>query len=93
MKVKGIPENAFWIGGADGGNWYLIDNVHDHRNNAIIKVYNDNDGSLIVSKRFILICPSDNQTLIEELKEEIAGFDGEKILIKSPNGKQPCYFQ
>ena len=91
--LSNIPERAFWIGGVDGGNWYVIDYIHDHRNNAIIKIYNDNDGSLIVSKRFMLICPSDNQTLLDDLKEQIQSFDGEKIYLKSPNEKSSCYLQ
>lgn len=93
VRIKGIPEKAFWIGGVDGGNWYLVDYVHDHRNNAFIKIYNDHDGSLLVSKRFMLICPSDNQILIDDLKEQIESFDGEKIYLKSPNKKAGCYLQ
>lgn len=92
-RVNGIPEQAFWVGGVDGGNWFLVDKVHDHRNNALIKVYNDNDGSLIVSKRFMLICSADNQILIEDLQKQINGFDGEKILLKSPIGKMGCWLQ
>ena len=93
VRLKGIPEKVFWIGGVDGGNWYSIDYIHDHKNNAIIKIYSDSDGSLIVSKRFLLICPSDNQMLIDDLKEQIQGFDGEKIYLKSPNEKAGCYLQ
>lgn len=93
IHLSNIPEKAFWAGGVDGGNWYFVEYIHDHRNNAIIKIYNDNDGSLIVSKRFTLICPSDNQTLIDDLKKQIKGFDGEKIYLKSPNEKAGCYLQ
>lgn len=93
LRVKGIPEKAFWIGGVDGGNWYLIDDIHDHRNSAFIKVYNDNDGSLIISKRFHLICHLDNQMLIENLQNQINGFDGGRIHLKSSSGKRSCYLQ
>jgi hypothetical protein len=93
VRVKGIPEKAFWVGGADGGSWFLVEDVHSHRNNAVIKVYNDNDGSLIASKRFLLVCPSESQVLIEDLNNEINGFDGERILLKSPNGKEGCWLQ
>ena len=88
-----IPEKAFWAGGADGGNWYLVEDVHSHSNNAVIKVYNDNDGSLIVSKKFMLICQPENIVYIEDLQKQISGFDGERILLKSPNDKETCFLQ
>jgi hypothetical protein len=92
-RVKGIPEKAFWIGGVDGGNWYLIDSISNQRNSAFIKVYNDNDGSLLISKKFDLICQLDNQTLIKNLKEQINFFDGEKIELKSFGGKKSCFLK
>ena len=92
-QLKNIPEKAFWVGGTDGGNWFLVEEVHNHKNNATIKVYNDIDGSLIISKRFLLICPIDNQQLIDNLQEQINGFDGEKILLKSHNDKKACWLQ
>src|SRR5690349_19245620 len=82
-RVKGIPEKAFWVGGADGGNWYLVEDVNSHKNMASIKIYNDNNGSLITSRRFILVCHSGNQEFINDLNMQINGFDGERILLKS----------
>ena len=94
IRLKGIPNNAFWVGGIDGGNWYLVEYVHAHKNNAYIKVYNDSDGSLIVSKRFFLICVLSGQPMfIENLQEQITGFDGEKIYLKRMPGKDSCYLQ
>ena len=93
IRANGIPEKAFWIGSVDGGNWYLIDDEQEDRNNAIIRIYNDNDGTLIVSKRFILICPGDNQTLMSDLKEKISGFDGERIFLISGGNKKDCYLK
>lgn len=92
-QLQNIPEKAFWVGGTDGGNWFLVEEVHNHKNNAIIKIFNDIDGSLIASKRFLLICPADNQQLIDNLEEQINGFDGEKILLKSLNNKKACWLQ
>jgi hypothetical protein len=92
-RVNSIPEKAFWVGGRDGGNWYLVDYIHPHRNNADIKVYNDDDGSLIISKRFILTCPTDNQVLIGNLTEQINAFDGKIIYLKSAAGKKGCFLQ
>lgn len=91
VKAKGIPEKAFWVGGLDGGNWYLVDFIHPHKNGAQIRVYNDHDGSLIISKRFSLACPVDNLIWIENLEEQINSFDGEKIYLKPTNGKMSCY--
>lgn len=92
-RVDGIPEKAFWIGGPDGGNWYYIESIHPHRSNAIIKIYNDIDGKLIVSKMFILICPEDNPSFIDSLQKQINAFDGERILFHASPGKSACYLQ
>lgn len=92
-RPKNIPEQAFWVGGTDGGNWFVVEDVHIHKSNAFIKVFNDSDGSLIASKRFILVCPIDNQQLIDNLQEQINGFDGEKILLKSSGNKKNCWLQ
>ena len=93
VRLKGIPEKAFWVGGTNGGSWFLVEDVHSHKNNAVIKVYNDNDGSLIASKRFILICPDDNQIFIDDLQKQINGFDGKRILLKSDNRIEICWLQ
>lgn len=92
-RIVGIPDQAFWIGGPDGGNWYYVEYIHPHRNNAIIKIYNDRDGELIVSKRFILICPEDSPSLIDSLQKQINAFDGDKILLYAPPGKSACFLQ
>jgi len=92
-RLSAVPEKAFWIGGADGGNWYLIHEIHAHTNNAVISVYNE-DGSLIIKKRFIVICRLDRPIIwIEHLKQQINGFDGKKILLQSPTGKEICWMQ
>ena len=93
IRLSNIPEKAFWVGGTDGGNWFYVEDVHKHGNNAIIKIYNDNDGSLIVSKKFILVCPADNQMFIEDLQKQINAFDGERILLESKNDKKACFLQ
>lgn len=92
VRVKGIPEKAFWVGGPDGGNWYLAEDAHD-RNNVSLKVYNDQDGGLIISKRFILVCPVDNQMPVDDLRSQIDGFDGKRIFLRSRNGKKYCYLE
>jgi hypothetical protein len=93
VRLNRIPENAFWIGGVDGGNWYSVLDINSHRNTANIQIYNDQDGSLIISKRFILVCPIRNPTWISNLKEVIVSFDGEKIYLKSDAHKKLCYLQ
>src|SRR5687768_1883472 len=87
-KPKGVPEKAFWKKGAQGGHWYVIESINNHRNNAIISIFNDHDGSLIISKSFMKICPIDSLEFIKDLHEEIKAFDGEKILLNSR-----CYLQ
>jgi hypothetical protein len=91
-KQSNIPDSAFWKGGIDGGNWFLINNINNHRNLVNISIYNDQDGSLIKTKTFMLICNASKMTFIEDLKQQINFYDGEKIyLIK--NEKSDCYLQ
>ena len=37
--------------------------------------------------------PEDNQMLIDDLKEQINGYDGERILLKSSDGKRACFLK
>jgi len=91
VPPKELPEEVFWIGDKQGGYWYLVHQVHPHRNNAYITIYNDRDGKLVISKKFILYCTiSENYNLIEDIKSQILGFDGKTIKFKSSDGKSVC---
>jgi hypothetical protein len=91
-KHPTIPDSAFWRGGIDGGSWFLIKNINNHRNLADISIYNDQDGSLIMSKTFMLICNANKMTFIEDLEQQVNFFDGEKIHFIQ-NEKTDCYLQ
>ena len=93
IKKPNIPDKAFWVGGVDGGNWYLVKYIHDHKNNAFIDIYNDKTGDLILSKKFFVVCIIDNPTWIDDLKTQIISFDGKKILLRATNGKKNCWLQ
>lgn len=92
-RPAGVPEGAFWIPGNNNGNWYKVDYIHDHRNNASIKIFSGRDGTLIVSKHFFLSCRIDSQEWIGNLEEQISSFDGQRIYLKSVDGKEPCYLR
>lgn len=81
-RVGGIPKNAFLAGKKDNRNWFLINSIHNHKNNAQISIYDNETGELILNKRFLKICPIDELKFIEDLKKEIDFYDGEKIKLK-----------
>ena len=91
-RPKNLPDSSFWIGGVDGGNWYYIRSINNHRNMARIAVYNDQDSSLIVDTTFMLICNADKYTFIHDLKQQISAFDGEKIYFIQSDSVN-CYLQ
>jgi hypothetical protein len=93
-RKVGIPEDAFWIGGPNGGNWYQVDYIHNHKNNAFIKVFDD-AGRLVVANQFYVICliKKNRGILIEDLKSQIVAFDGEKIHLKQEDGRDSCWLQ
>lgn len=94
-KVQGIPENAFWAGGIDGGNWFIIDSINSLTKTIRCKIYNDNSGELIVDKKFDLHCYL-NESKINwgNLQEEFYGYDGEclHLITKDANNKS-CWFK
>jgi len=88
-----IPADAFFVKGKNRNYWCQAD-VHDHRNNAFIKLYDAKSGKLIQGKRFMVICKLEgNPIWIEDLKTQIDYFDGEKFHLKRPKGKDSCWLQ
>lgn len=87
-RVGGIPEDAFLAGKENKLNWFLINSIHNHKNNAQISIYDYDSGELILNKKFLKICPIDELKFIEDLKKEIDFYDGEKIQLKDN-----CYLQ
>lgn len=81
MKLTNIPKTAFWIEKEKSGNWFNIDWIHNHKNHAIISIYNKY-GDLIIKSKFIKVCPIDELKFIEDLKTEIDSYDGENIQLK-----------
>lgn len=86
LKVYGdVPDSAFWIEKNGIGNWYNVDWMHNHKNNAIISIY-DKSGKLLVKNKFYKVCAGEGN-LMDDLKKEIDFYDGENIQLKNDN----CY--
>jgi len=94
-KNKSIPDNAFWSGGMDGGNWYLIDSIDQFKKEAKIIVYNEYDGKIIIEKLFKLNCKSDEDIDWNNLNKQFSAFDGEKIFLHKTNSTAQikCFFE
>ena len=78
-----IPKGAFWVGNAENGHWFKIEEIHNHKNNAKISIFDGKNGVRLVSKKFILVCSNNNQVFIKNLENEIKSYDGLKIHLKS----------
>jgi hypothetical protein len=91
LRPTNVPKEAFWAGGVDGGNWYVVKDINPSRTETTLEIYNDQDGGLIMSKSFRLVCSRGHSTSITNLKAEISGFDGEKILLRGPG--EFCYLE
>ncbi len=82
MKLTNIPKTAFWIEKNENGNWYNIDWMHNHKNNARISIF-DKYGNIVTKGHFMIICPSDEIEFMGELETKIDFYDGENIQLKS----------
>ena len=94
-KAETIPDEASWIGDADGGNWYVIESANKLQREAAIDIY-DQDGGLLISKVFKLDCVDEDGINWEHLKEQIKFFDGNKIIVeikRTWGGHRYCYFK
>ena len=78
-----IPKGAFWVGNAENGHWFKIEEIHNHKNNAKISIFDGKNGVRLVSKKFILVCSNNSQVFIKNLENEIKSYDGLKIHLKS----------
>ncbi len=90
-QVSNIPSNAKWIGGVDGGNWYLLKKVVSP-NVFRITIYNERSGDIEADTTFTLnpLCTLkaiDSLTLIKCIN----GYDGEKVLLTLPEKYKRCF--
>ena len=94
-KVAGIPESAFWAGGKDGGQWYIVDSIDKNTKTIRCKIYNDNSGQLIVDKKFKLHCYlNESKINWDNLQNEFAGYDGEYLLLTTKDAdEKTCWFK
>lgn len=81
IDIIGIPNSAFWAGNDKRGNWFNVEDINREKNMTTISIYDDNTGELILENTFMKICHEDNLHFIENLKDEIAYYDGHKIIL------------
>lgn len=92
-KLENIPTTAFWVGGVDGGQWYLAEKIDSINGSVYFKIFNDHNGNLISDKTFFLKCDN-NRIKWKKLQEEINAFDGTKIILKTiDKNEKYCYFE
>lgn len=92
-KPDCIPKDAFFVKGNGRGFWCQAE-VHNHRNTAFITLYDGEYGSLILAKRFSIICRvQDKPIWIEDLRLQIEWFDGKIFYLKPQAGMDACWLQ
>jgi hypothetical protein len=89
-RSANIPLQAEWVGGANGGIWYLVTKVIS-KNTFKIKIYNDGNGELELDTTFILspdcaFGEIDSGMLIKNINS----YDGESIILDLPEKGKRC---
>jgi hypothetical protein len=94
-KPASVPDQAFWSGGKDGGQWYLIDSLDSNAKTIHCKIYSDHNGEMIDNNLFRLHCYlTESKINWKHLEDEIDSYDGEYILLKTKDAdEKSCYFR
>jgi hypothetical protein len=53
-RVAGVPEDAVWAGGPDGGAWILCKSILNKADEFTCKVYFDSNGEVWASGEYVL---------------------------------------
>ena len=91
-RLSNIPEQAKWVGGTDGGNWYeVVDEIST--NSFKIRIYNDHNGEILADTIFNVNadCTAQQQFNSETLMSAIMGYNGYDILLDVPKEGTKCY--
>lgn len=80
-QINNLPEDSVKINYKNKINYFKINSINSHNNKSSISIY-DEKGVLLIKKTFSKICKIDNLRFIENLKDNILYFDGEKIILK-----------
>jgi len=79
-KLQSIPSEAVWVGGIDGGAWYLCKKISSYKADCII--YNDNTGEVWESGIF-----STKNGSLEEIdflnSKSYREFNGDRLLLSN----------
>jgi len=76
-RQKGIHESAFWAGGPDGGNWFIVAET-GFNNIYHFTIYYDSTAEIRYEGKFKLI---GKHKPLSELKKAVSGFDGKRIIL------------
>ena len=93
-RVGEIPQDAFWVGGFDGGQWYLVDSINKIARTIHFIIYNDYNGDIVADKIYKLHCDNNQEVKWDNIQVQINCFDGVRIILTTINidGKY-CFFE
>lgn len=76
-RLSSIPIDATWVGGEDGGSWFLVQSIIGK--DVCMEIYDDRTGELLTNGCFTISC--DIVLTKKQLIQEIIAYDGEKVII------------
>lgn len=85
-KPSEVPNEAVWVGGADGGVWVEVGKLESRR--AHLKIFEDFKGAVLADGWFVFSsgCAIDD---INKMKRAFGAYDGERIILRKDRIKNP----
>ncbi len=91
-RPSGVPNNAVWRGGMDGGYYFVLPTPLEEENTYYAEIYSEGDGALVYKGPFRYVYPKNaTEEPIDPTRTDInMWFDGERLFLgKSTQSLEP----
>jgi len=88
IHPKGVPQQAVWVGGPDGGVFVEVRPVPSNTNTYMVTIYHDRTG-IVLYHGLAELRPAGGEALKVDDPTAFSGWDGEKMILADGRTLEP----